>query len=494
MTTSNGARPGRQTFVEVARGPLVVGLPVGAAVGALVGVLTHDNLVGGLALGAGFALVVVGFLVTAEIRAGAMGVPHRRPFRPGDRFAGWTVVGRLRTGFGHTVEYEVRHGDNRGRLTVLAMAYKDSRRQARRVPHPLAEIGSSYLAQPMDIGRAGQFEYVVTELDRGELLAARVLRQGSLDGTTLFHVAAGTALALREIHARDAVHGQVRPDQVVVSDARVALLAFDPLVNCQGGDEYLAPEQTLGDDSGSAKADVFSWACTVFFAATGRAFEPATEPDLELCPHWLRAILAAALADEPADRPESTALIERLRVVGREFGWQLPRPDPPRPPDKPAPRMATRTAVAGLASVVLAAVLPIFVPANPDGGSPATSSSTLAVEVPTLGPTTPAMSTAATPTSSSDEPTSTDVGSGWPVDANDGSPAFLSDLGDSFLVPDWVACAGEHCVVGSGDQVYLFTQQPTTEVAHTDLAVDDPASALTDMGLTPREASELLAR
>jgi hypothetical protein len=80
------------------------------------------------------------------------------------------------------------------------------------------------------------------------------------------------------------------------------------------------------------------------------------------------------------------------------------------------------------------------------------------------------------------------------VNANDGKPAFWAYLGASLLVPDWVACDFGYCIVGSGEKVHLFTDGPIEEKGQVDLAVEDPAVALIGLGLTPDEASGLLAR
>jgi hypothetical protein len=57
-----------------------------------------------------------------------------------------------------------------------------------------------------------------------------------------------------------------------------------------------------------------------------------------------------------------------------------------------------------------------------------------------------------------------------------------------------VACDSGYCIVGSGDTVYLFTNGPIEDKGQVALAVQDPATALTGLGLTPEQASRLLAR
>ncbi|MGH3379957.1 MAG: serine/threonine protein kinase, partial [Actinoallomurus sp.] len=89
----------------------------------------------------------------------------------------------------------------------------------------------------------------------------------------------------------------------------------------------MAPEQLTGKDITPA-ADLFSWASTMVYAATGQApFGQDTvmavihrimnePPDLGAMEEPLRGIVAACLAKEPADRPQTQALL--MRLLGEE--------------------------------------------------------------------------------------------------------------------------------------------------------------------------------
>lgn len=91
-----------------------------------------------------------------------------------------------------------------------------------------------------------------------------------LTGEPPFALAAGMAIALRDIHAAGVVHGQVRPDLVAAGGARIALCGFEPNGRYRDANAHLAPEQALGADVATAKSDVFSQASTVFCTAACR--------------------------------------------------------------------------------------------------------------------------------------------------------------------------------------------------------------------------------
>ncbi|GAA4225383.1 serine/threonine protein kinase [Streptosporangium album] len=86
----------------------------------------------------------------------------------------------------------------------------------------------------------------------------------------------------------------------------------------------MSPEQLAGSTVGP-ESDVFSWAATMIFAASGRAaFGEDTipailnrvinhHPDLSALPQSLRPLAAACLQKQPGNRP--TAADVMLRIV-----------------------------------------------------------------------------------------------------------------------------------------------------------------------------------
>jgi hypothetical protein len=175
----------------------------------------------------------------------------------------------------------------------------------------------------------------------------------------------GLARALHVIHAAGVVHRDLKPANVIVVDRDPVVIDFGlahvldatrltRTGTAIGTPGYLAPEILDGERAGPA-ADVFSWAGTVAFAATGRSpYGPGPAQaifsrvlrgryDLNGVPGRLRAVLEAALAIDPDERPGTGDLLEALAVRNRPRPTAAPRrpraiaaPDTPPARDAPA--------------------------------------------------------------------------------------------------------------------------------------------------------------
>ncbi|MEV4562403.1 protein kinase [Nonomuraea sp. NPDC049419] len=175
--------------------------------------------------------------------------------------------------------------------------------------------------------------YIVSEFIEGPSLQRVVQEQGPRTGTVLHRLAIGTATALAAIHQAGIVHRDFKPANVIIGadGPRVidfgiarALNATSTISNSVvGTPSYMPPEQIMGHTVGPA-ADMFSWAGTMIYAASGRApfgsdTMPAVinrvlsqQPDLGVLDGTLREVVAACLAKDPAQRPTAEQVMMRL--------------------------------------------------------------------------------------------------------------------------------------------------------------------------------------
>lgn len=175
--------------------------------------------------------------------------------------------------------------------------------------------------------------YLVTEYVEGPSLQEYVTANGPLDPRSLHLLGIGLAEALAAIHQAQVVHRDLKPSNVLVTPAGPKVIDFGvakPLDlsgithtnGAVGTPSYMAPEQFQGE--ALPATDVFAWGLTVAFAATGQSpFGGGTfavlanritndDPDLGAVPEQLRALVASALAKDPAQRPTALNLLWSL--------------------------------------------------------------------------------------------------------------------------------------------------------------------------------------
>ncbi|GGO04352.1 serine/threonine protein kinase [Microbispora bryophytorum] len=244
------------------------------------------------------------------------------PLRPGDpeQIGEYAILGRLDEGPRGDVYVGKETGDDAPVRVIKLLAAEPGSGQTVLDRLTVAtRVSSSYVARTITAGLFGDRPYVVREHVEGRSLAAAVAAEGPLSGEALERVAVGVLTALTAVHLADLAHGSLTPHNVIVADDGVKLtdVAAGPPA---GEPAYRAPEQIRGERY-DAYADMFAWAATVVFAATGRPPFPQepqavlnAQPDLGGLEERLRQVALPALAKEPGQRP--TAYAAMLQLLG----------------------------------------------------------------------------------------------------------------------------------------------------------------------------------
>jgi serine/threonine protein kinase len=322
-----------------------------------------------------------------------------RPLEPGDppRLGRFELLGRLGEG-GQGVVYLGRGpgpGEERVAVKVLRSSVDATvlERLARELD-AIHQVQPFVTARVIEASAEGDRRFVVSEFIDGPSLHERVTTKGPLPTGDLHRLAVGTATALTAIHGAGVVHRDFKPANVLLGPdgPRVVDFGIARLIDAAtitsgliGTPSYVAPEQLAGARPTSA-VDVFAWAVTMIFAATGRtAFGADTvpavmqrilyeEPDLAEVPPLLLPVIRKCLDKDPARRPSARDLL--LRLVDPSDPYQ-PVPAPatapaslqdvpadhtgpawPAPAPAPVPVRSPRAPVlAVFASVVAAALI-----------------------------------------------------------------------------------------------------------------------------------------
>ncbi|NKZ04344.1 protein kinase [Actinomadura latina] len=254
-----------------------------------------------------------------------------KPLRDQDpsNIGSYAVIRRLGSGGQGTV-YLVRTSN--GALVALKLLHAhfagDETAQSRFLREvDAARRVSAYTARVLDLGTHRGVPYVVSEYIPGESLASYISREGPLQSDPLHRLASGTLIALAAIHAGGIVHCDFKPENILLDSDGPRVIDFgiaralDTITSNVsrriGTPAYMAPEQVDGGKL-SPYTDMFAWAATMIFAATGKhAFDGsslaaimsqiiAVDPDVSGIPMPLKKVVSASFSKPPKQRPSAT--------------------------------------------------------------------------------------------------------------------------------------------------------------------------------------------
>jgi serine/threonine protein kinase len=210
------------------------------------------------------------------------------------------------------------------------------RRRLAREARTMARVRSPYVAEAFDACLTGERPFIVTEYIAGVPLRDLSARFGPMRGEALTVFAGRFAQGLAAIHGAGVLHRDLKPGNVMVIAGAPKIIDFGIAQEANaaqvtqpgmltGTPGYVAPELIDGGRSSEA-SDVFSWAATVAFAATGRPPFGAGSlhgvcfrvlsgaADLDGVPEPVLSLLRLALRRDPAWRPSAAWLTARLTL------------------------------------------------------------------------------------------------------------------------------------------------------------------------------------
>jgi serine/threonine-protein kinase len=207
----------------------------------------------------------------------------------------------------------------------------------------LARVSDPGIVQIFDVGQAGECLYYVAELVDGESLADR-LRRGPLPPAEAADVAEQLCRALARAHARQVVHRDVKPANILLGrDGRVKVGDFGVARLAEGTSQpggttaigtprYMSPEQARGERTTPA-SDVYAVGVVLYEMLAGRppfpgdsavevAVRHLSDPPPPLppsVPGELAEIVERALAKEPGARfADGAAMAIALEATPRD--------------------------------------------------------------------------------------------------------------------------------------------------------------------------------
>jgi Protein kinase domain len=293
----------------------------------------------------GFAVPVPDYPPADDTQAGLPALARmqaaRAPLREDDpkRIGRYRLTARLGTGGMGVVYLGVAGNGRLVAVKVLRPELADDplfRARFSREAAALARVRGARVVRVIEAGIDSRAHFLVTEYAPGPSLSRYVDSAGPLGPEMLHRLAAGLAEALTTIHAAGVVHRDLKPANVImgmdgpkVIDFGIAqvldLIALTRTGMTVGSPGYMSPEQVTGQ--AGPPADVFAWAVTVAYAASGRppfGTGPTeaviyrvlhAEPDIAAVPPSLRPVIEAALAKEPQLRPAAREIFSQLAAA-----------------------------------------------------------------------------------------------------------------------------------------------------------------------------------
>ncbi|GGK53161.1 hypothetical protein Ppa06_14710 [Planomonospora parontospora subsp. parontospora] len=263
-----------------------------------------------------------------------------RTFARSDRSAEWIgpyrVIDTLGRGGQGTVHLALSPQGQKVAIKVLHERFtgnQAARDRFLREVEATRRVATFSTARVLDVNINDDQAYVVSEYVDGMSLEQLVRDQGPRGEDGLTRLALATAGALAAIHKAGVVHRDFKPANVLIGADGPRVIDFgiaralDQVTvtsSVMGTPAYMSPEQLAGGHVGP-ETDVFSWASTMIYAASGRtAFGSDTipailnrvinhQPDLSVLPASLRPLATACLEKNPANRPTAADIM--LRIV-----------------------------------------------------------------------------------------------------------------------------------------------------------------------------------
>jgi tetratricopeptide (TPR) repeat protein len=304
-------------------------------------VMVETDVNGGPVPGSLSALIVR----LARLPSLAAGEAWAIPLRPGDFVGRYEITREIgRGGFG--VVYEALDR-TLGRAVAVktvrpgrALTADGGAAWLQDEAEAVASLSHPGIVAVYDVGETDGAPYVVMELLQGETLERRLGRRSPLRCLEALQIARDVAMALVYAHARGVVHRDLKPANVFLcQNGTTKLLDFglshvfgharEP--RSGGTPAYLAPERWRGETE-DARTDLFSLGVLLYEMLSGKTpyaasekhstvVDPGPPPMLAVeVPRRLAALIASALAKEPAARPASAGVfLEELVAVQRRL-------------------------------------------------------------------------------------------------------------------------------------------------------------------------------
>jgi serine/threonine protein kinase len=155
-----------------------------------------------------------------------------------------------------------------------------------------AKLNHNNIVQAFDVGEAGGYHYFVMEYVEGKTLYDDLAKGKVFKEADALDIIIQVANALAHAHARNLIHRDVKPKNIMINSSGVVKLADMGLARettdiraaqteagrAYGTPYYIAPEQIRGEVDIDGRADIYALGATLYHMVTGRVPFEAPNP------------------------------------------------------------------------------------------------------------------------------------------------------------------------------------------------------------------------
>ena len=205
----------------------------------------------------------------------------------GQRIPGYTMLAKIGSGASATVFKARQTSLNRVvAIKVLPHRYSNHTEFIERFyaeGRAAARLNHTGIVQAYDVGHADACHYFVMEYVRGRTVYERIQHEGVIEEHRALEITIELAEALAHAHQSGLIHRDVKPRNIIITDAGQAKLADLGLARAIadadqaeaeagqtfGTPYYMSPEQARGDREIGPAADIYALGATFYHMLTG---------------------------------------------------------------------------------------------------------------------------------------------------------------------------------------------------------------------------------
>ena len=201
----------------------------------------------------------------------------------GREFGGYTILGQIsRGGMGIIYKARQRSLDRIVAMKVVASAeggeQVQTTEQFTREAKAVAALRHPHIIAIHEVGRLGEVDYYTMDYIEGLPLNRAVAAEG-LNDREVVEIMTKICDAVEYIHARNLVHGDMKPENILVDrDRNAVLIDFgiarseteDPGDTIVGSPGYLPPEYIAGDAPYNKVGEIYALGATLYASLVGR--------------------------------------------------------------------------------------------------------------------------------------------------------------------------------------------------------------------------------